>query len=398
MNCSNRLFGRVLSLARRAVLGLVFISLLTSSLAVTAQERPVRIDVRNASAQRSVRYGNPVGYLVPSGSKCSIGVKEVHWTSRNGASYNALAYYPTTPPRDGVGFPAVIFSHGLGSSAENFAYLARSWASEGIVVLCLRHPGSDESIWRGKLRAMNELREAYQKYWTARDRATAISSAVDFLYASHNNSGPMGADVDLERIGVVGNDLGALGALLVAGQLPPDNGVSLKDPRVAAVLALSPPVFCESSQGVVVYESIQVPLMILTGTEDDGIVGKTKAYQRRIPYDSVRWNDRFLVVLQGGDHRVYAGHKMASKQAHDAPYQETIRVVSTEFWRAYLRADALALSGMRSGSFATKFSNASVEAKCVEAPAAVVDTDAAAVQISDSLGAAPQVGKPKRER
>ncbi len=385
MNDSSRIFFYSSRLWRRVFGALVLVSILTSSLSVVAYERRVVSNGLSATSVGFERYGASVDRSGSNVSRYSVGVKEVRWTSRTGSSYSALAYYPTTPPADGGSFSAIIFSHGLGSSAENFSYLARSWARDGAVVLCLRHPGSDESVWRGKLRAMNELREAYQRYWTARDRAVAISSAIDFLYASHSSAGPMGADVDLARIGVAGNDLGALASLLVAGQLPPDNGVSLKDPRVAVVLALSPPVFCEANQSGVVYASVEAPTMVLTGTEDDGIVGTTKAYQRRIPFDGVSLNDRFLVVLQGGDHRVYAGHRMASKQAHDAPYQETIRVASTEFWRAYLNGDLLALNGMRFGSFTSKFSNASVEARFAPTATEAADMDAAAAQISGAM-------------
>jgi len=404
MNASDRLFFSASFVARRVVFGLVLVSVLASSLTVVAQERRVRSH-RRYDPSMSVASMNGVVFaegsqspIVSTTSKYTVGVKEVRWNSKSGASYSASTYYPTTPPRNGSGFPVIIFSHGLGSSAENFAYLANSWASDGAVVICLRHPGSDESIWRGKLRAMSELREAYQRYWTGRDRAKAISSAIDFVYASHGSAGPMGADVDLARIGVAGNDLGALASFLVAGQLPPDNGVSLKDPRVAAVLALSPPVFCEAERGASVYASVEAPTMVVTGTEDDGIVGNTKAFQRRIPYDSVRLNDRYLVVLQGGDHRVYAGHRMASKQAHDAPYQETIRVATTEFWRAYLHGQAPALNDMRSGSFASKFFNAAVEAKRVEfsvKPAAVgaVQVDGAVFQAVETLKSSSEVGE-----
>ncbi len=303
----------------------------------------------------------PNSWFSDSIATYNVGVTEVSWFSREGTSFSAILFYPASTPV-GVGkFSAIVFSHGLGASASDFSYLGHAWASRGIVTLCLRHPGSDDSIWRRKIRPMNELREAYERYWSARDRALAIRSGIDFLYASHGEPTPWGRGLDLLRIGVAGNDLGALGALLVAGQIPPDNGSSLKDSRVAGALALSPPVFCGMEQAPYVYGSISVPTMIVTGTEDNGIVGSTQAFQRRIPYDNIRNVDRYLVVLLGGDHRVYGGRKIGTRQANDRFFQETIARETADFFTAYLTRDPQVLWQMRSYGRVGALSNARVE-------------------------------------
>ncbi|MGN1066057.1 MAG: alpha/beta hydrolase family protein [Thermoguttaceae bacterium] len=290
-----------------------------------------------------------------------VGVQDISWLSREGVAVSALVFYPKTRPVAGSKFSAVIFSHGLGSSAENFSYLGRSWAGRGIVSIFLRHPESDESIWRGKIRAMGELKEAYSKYWTGVDRVRALRSGIDYLYEHHNDPGPLGSDVDLNRIGVAGNDLGALAALLLAGQIPLDGARTYKDPRVSGVLALSPPVFCEPERGPIVYENISAPTMIVTGTEDNGIVGTTKAHERRIPYDSIRGVDKYLVVLQGADHRVYGGRRMGAKHASDQPFQQTIRQETSDFWSAYLQTETSILRQLCAQGKTVPFSNARVE-------------------------------------
>ena len=305
----------------------------------------------------SGNVGVPYNSVVASRSIYNVGILNISWRSREGKNYRAIVYHPTNPPAFGEKFGVVIFSHGLGAAPDEFGYLGRAWASRGVVSVMLHHPETDESVWRGKARPMAALKEAYHRYWPARDRAKAISSAIDYVYAAHRNPGPFGANVDLERIAVAGNDLGALGALLVAGQLPPDNGPSLRDPRVAAVLALSPPVFCDQSQGPIVYSGISAPLMVVTGTKDDGVVGSTKAYQRRLPYDSVRNSDRYLVVLNGGDHRVYGRRILGS----DTSYHETISVATADYLSAYLLGDSEVLMALRDYGSASALNNASVE-------------------------------------
>lgn len=318
----------------------------------------MRVKSGEAPVYFPVSQGGSVGDSVVS---YPVGSRNVSWVSREGVQISALVFYPTVPPVDGQKFSAVIFSHGLGGDVENFVYLGRAWAERGIVTICLRHPESDESIWRGKLRPMGELKVAYNKYWSARDRARAIRSGIDFLYAVHDDDGPLGVDLDLNKIGVAGNDLGALGALLVAGQLPPDNGSSMRDTRVAGVLALSPPVFCDSIQGGYVYAGIAVPVMVITGTQDDGIVGTTKASQRRLPYDCVRDVDKYLVILQGGDHRVYGGRRLGVKQGGDLSFQNSIRQETADFWSAYLLENSGILHQLYIAGKVTNLSNAYVE-------------------------------------
>lgn len=289
-----------------------------------------------------------------------VDIRNVSWRSREGKSYEATIYHPTSRPIAGSSFSAVVYSPGLGAAPENFKYLALSWASRGVVCVMLHHPESDDKLWRGKVRPMANVKEAYQHYWTGRDRAMAIRSAIDLIYYPLGDVQSIFENVNRRKIAVAGNDLGALGALLVAGQLPPDNGPSLYDERVSAVLAMSPPVFCEAEQGPEVYAYVSVPLMVVTGTKDDGIVGSTKAYQRRVPYDSVRFSDRYLVVLEGGDHRVYGGHNVG-KQNSDAMYQDTIRIATSDFLSAYLQDDYSTLMNMRQVGSSMGLNNAIVE-------------------------------------
>lgn len=236
-------------------------------------------------------------------------------------------------------FPVIVFSHGLGGSYDRCSYLGRSWASNGFVAVLLCHPGSDESVWRGKVRFMNELRESYKRNWTGRTRANDIRFVLDRLERLVQEDEYWADRIDPDRIGVGGYDLGALASLLVVGQTPPDGGESLYDPRVKAALPMSSPVHCGRGGFRNTYGSIDVPVFFISGTEDDGIIGSTKASQRRIPFDFMQENDRYLVVLHGADHLVYGGHVLSMRARNDKTFQATIVRVSTCFWQAHLRGD-----------------------------------------------------------
>jgi predicted dienelactone hydrolase len=44
--------------------------------------------------------------------------------------------------------PVILFSHGLGGSKENSAYLGNFWAAAGYIAVFMQHKGSDIDIWK----------------------------------------------------------------------------------------------------------------------------------------------------------------------------------------------------------------------------------------------------------
>lgn len=300
---------------------------------IVAQSREEGNEDILLASSRSDRQTN---VSLSSSRRYPVGSQTFSWrdASRN-RTVPVRIFYPATS--DNEVFPVIVFSHGLGGSPNRCAYLGRAWASSGFVAVLLQHPGSDENVWKGKIRILYELKEAYKFNWSGRTRANDIRFALNCLDQMVAQQSWIGNKMNLSRIGVGGYDLGALASLLVAGQEPPDRGPSLYDPRVKAVLAMSPPVNQIGKSYQQVYRTIDVPTFFVTGTEDDGIVGSTKAHQRRIPFDSMSDNNRYLVVLQGADHQVYGGHMLSFRARNDKPFQAAIVRSSNHFWQGHLR-------------------------------------------------------------
>ena len=248
--------------------------------------------------------------------------------------------------------PVILFSHGLGGSMESCGYLGEYWAVNGYISVHIQHQGSDDSVWRGKLRPLNELRSAYEINWTGRSRVMDILFVLDQLDSlSKRNAGSKDAIsnlLDMDRIGIAGYDLGAYAAMIMAGQLAPEKYPIINDPRIKAIVAMSPPVQPISAPTSEVYSKIEIPCFFITGTADDGIVGSTRAVQRRIPFDAITCNDQYLVTFDGTDHMVYAGHLFSNAGRDDAPIQRVIARLSTNFLNAYVKEDPNAVSFMMS--------------------------------------------------
>ncbi|MDR1492407.1 MAG: hypothetical protein LBT05_06785 [Planctomycetaceae bacterium] len=234
--------------------------------------------------------------------------------------------------------PVIIFSHGLGGSNEKCAYLGQTWATNGFISAHIQHHGLDEDVWKGKIRPIKELRDVYDQHWSGRLQANDIRfvlAQLDLLAKSDHVFGKM---LDMSCVGAAGYDLGGLASMLVAGQIPSDGGFYLHDMRIKAIVVMSPPVFTSTALASQVYSAMNTPALFFTGTNDNGIIGKTQSWQRRIPFDFMQDADRFLITYRDADHLIYAGHDIrVTKIESDHKYQNNIAQASQLFWRAYLR-------------------------------------------------------------
>src|SRR5689334_232654 len=93
---------------------------------------------------------------------CKVESFETEWTylprdANEKRKVPVKIYYPA---QTSTTLPVIIFSHGLGGSRENYAYLAQHWASHGYLCIHPTHLGSDTSLLRGTLRPMQALRRA----------------------------------------------------------------------------------------------------------------------------------------------------------------------------------------------------------------------------------------------
>jgi len=271
-------------------------------------------------------------------STYSVSVKYEQWfDSTRNRVIPVKIYYPAEAREL---CPVIIFSHGLGGSLERCTYLGQTWASHGLISVHIQHIGMDENVWKKKIRPIKELKEVYDQVWSGRMQANDIRFAINQMAILSTMPGNSAwQHVDMTRLGLAGYDLGGLASMLVSGQIPPDGGESLQDERVKALIVMSPPVRDDINRAGYVYQRMNLPTLFFTGTEDDGVVGTTKAWQRRIPFDYMSVADRYLITYQGADHMIYGGHVRSSKEKDDRKFQSNIAQASLLFWQAYIEND-----------------------------------------------------------
>lgn len=283
--------------------------------------------------------------------------------ARNDRAVPYKIYYPVARSLERL--PVIVWSHGLGGAADGAAFLGRFVASHGYVVVNIQHHGSDSSIWEGKpghpwdvIRATPITREVTLA------RFADVPFVLDSLPGWMEENPEVAEHMDLSCVGMSGHSFGACTAQMMAGQKFPDGRgwlQSFRDDRFRAAIAYSPMPAHDDATGLGhdkggLYGGIAIPMLYMTGTEDVSPLGGVTAAQREEPFEYAGAGGQHLVVLEGGDHMVFAGSrgKLAENPLRQR-HEDIIKIVSLAFWDAYLRGDAAArewLSGQGLRDFA----------------------------------------------
>lgn len=221
------------------------------------------------------------------------------------------------PQLGGRPAPVVVISHGLGSDRQTFAYLAAHLASHGFAVAVPEHPGSNANQIQALLNGFaNEVTPPQELL----DRPLDIKFLLDELGRSFKGQ------LNLQRVGVLGQSFGGYTALALAGaginfeqlsqNCPPSQGsfnlslllqcaatrlpveqYQLRDDRIQAAIAINPigsKIFGESQ-----FQQIKIPLMLVAGSDDTVAPALAEQIQ---PFTWLTTPDKYLVLLRGGTH------------------------------------------------------------------------------------------------
>ncbi len=220
--------------------------------------------------------------------------------------------------------PTIVISHGFGSNRETFAYLATHLASYGFVVAVPEHPGSNteqlEALASGRASVVIDPEEFI-------DRPLDVSYLLDDLERRAQSDTSFQGRVDVSRVGVFGQSLGAYTAIALAGApirseylatscegnqntfnlsllvqcrllevaLPPE--VQFYDERVKAIFTVNPLI-----SGLMDDESLRqiaIPVAIAASSADTITPALLEQIQ---PFTQLTADPRYLIVLENGTH------------------------------------------------------------------------------------------------
>jgi predicted dienelactone hydrolase len=183
-----------------------------------------------------------------------VRVAEVGLRTADGRTTSCRVIAPAAERRCRV----LLFSHGAASTNRAYDRVLCVWARSGYLVIAPDH------LDAGRTPPQSELTHA--ELWTS--RVLDLQAVLDDRAALETLGASQGWRPDWSRLGATGHSFGALTAQALAGAraLPPV--IAAPDPRVKAVLSLSPPSLMKDFLVENTWEDLRVPLLVQTGTAD----------------------------------------------------------------------------------------------------------------------------------
>lgn len=251
------------------------------------------------------------------------------------------------------GRPVVLFSHGLGGTVDGGERWGQAWCAAGLVVVHLQHPGSDLEAVRRVARSFSDQaglrRAAGPEQLLA--RLEDVVFALDEMQRRRAAGIGRWAQARVGAVGMSGHSFGAHTTLGMAGQRYPGHP-GMDEPRLAAFVAFSPTLPARGNPEQA-FARLTRPLLCLTGTHDDDVVGNGATPERRVGvFAALPPGRKAQLVLEDADHMTFAGHvglrgealaRHAPARALQAQHHALVAAITADWWRAHLMGDAQAL-------------------------------------------------------
>jgi dienelactone hydrolase len=245
-------------------------------------------------------------------------------------------------PAAGSNFPVIIFSHGYNGTMLLYEPLTAHWVSHGYVTIQPDHADS--------YLIPEEDRASYEDWY---DRVQDISFVIDSLEQIEASVTGLQGKLNHGLIGVAGHSFGAQTAQLSGGALT-INQLFLPDERIDAALLISPQgvgeMLDENS-----WSAFTNPMMVITGTNDDGDRTDDPWTWRTEPYYYAPPGSKHLVVIDGAYHNMggIAGFVDASNGPPNDTHVMYVQSSGTAFFDAYLKNSPVAQGYLASDDMET---------------------------------------------
>ena len=258
--------------------------------------------------------------------------------------------------------PLIIFSHGSYLTNTDYYALTNKWVEHGYVVIAPMHLDSGETD------VVDRLRKKVGSDWMSAARVLDMQEILNQVDRISDSLEMFEGRIKVDSAVAAGHSFGALSSQVIAGASLETQGNSiypipetLKDDRIVAVVAISPPGMVPQYLSEKTWQSLVIPQLVVTGTRDVFEYIWTDYREHFVSYNSAQPGDNYLLVLDGMDH--YLGNLIGRLNREEAPQVQSLRDIveqSLLFMDAHLATESSETSMMQLNNFEAFLQRSSV--------------------------------------
>lgn len=211
---------------------------------------------------------------------------------------------------------------------------------------------------------MPAVRDALKnpELWTSRPQD--ISAVLDALAELETQIPALAKKMELQRVGAGGHSMGSFAAEAIGGatlSLPGRPSVSFADPRVKAILCLSPQGPGQFGLSNESFEQMNLPYLGITGSLDSAGPMANPAWHKQ-PFERSPEGDKYHALIQGANHMSFISGRtgLSARGDQGKSMFSYTSSASLAFWDAYLKNDASAKRYLQSDAL-SKSANGKVQ-------------------------------------
>lgn len=219
------------------------------------------------------------------------------------------------PKRNGK-YPLVIYLPGLGESNDAGKDMRNAWAKSGYVVIAMQPLQEDETIMSTAAAQEGDfsyIRHERYSSGVISSRFAVLTKLLENLRKQAVSADSGFNNIDMSHVAIVGFDIGANLAMIVAGEDGQNISNASLPIKVAGIIALSPYADFSGLAFDSRYHNINLPVLSITSDADDDTHGSVPIALHQAPFQYMPAGNKYLFLLAGASHALIGNGVQANE-------------------------------------------------------------------------------------
>ena len=192
--------------------------------------------------------------------------------------------------------------------------MRNTWAKSGYVVLSLQPLEDDANIWSSKAARRGDFTFIRHERYSSEvisERLNVLKNTIEYLKQRVGSGDVVFEHIDLSSIAIVGFDIGARSAMIVAGENVPNASIARLPVHITGAIALSPYADFFGSEFDARYRNINMPVLSITSETDSDAHENVAPSLHQVPFQYMPPGNKYLLLLVGVSHSVIGNDNSA---------------------------------------------------------------------------------------